>query len=276
METNKPQVSVIMPAFNAGRSIRKAIESILNQTLKNFEFIIVNDASTDKTSAIIQSYIKKDKRIRLVNNAHNLKIANSLNKGVALAKTDLIARMDADDISHPKRLETQYLFLKTHPKVAIVGANIAITDKAGKEIWKRTYPTQSEELKKIMLRYSPFAHPTVMFRKKVFDEFGGYNPQTVPCEDIDFWFKIAVKYNFANIPQTLLQYTLSKGSDNRRNLRKTELLGFRIKMNAVKNLGFRPGLYDLIYNLLQFISLWIMPPNARVTFYNMLRSRDLI
>lgn len=276
MKTNKPLVSVVMPAFNAGRSIRKAIESILNQTLKDFELIVVNDASTDKTSAIVRSYIKKDKRIRLINNAHNLKIANSLNKGVALAESELIARMDADDISHPKRLETQYLFLKARPKVAIVGTNITIADKEGKEIWKRTYPTRSEELKKIMLRYSPFAHPTVMFRKKVFEEFGGYNPQTVPCEDIDFWFKIGVKYNFANIPQTLLQYTLSKGSDNRRNLRRTELLGFKLKINAVQNLGFRPSPYDLVYNLLQFISLWVMPSNTRVTLYNILRSRDLI
>lgn len=276
MLKNKPLVSVVMPVYNAERFIHKAIESILNQTLKNFEFIIVNDASTDKTAKVIHSYVKEDKRIQLINNSRNLNIAHSLNIGVYAAKADFIARVDADDISHPERLEIQYRFLKHHPKVAIVGTNISITDDHGKEIWKRKYPTRSKDIKKIMLRYSPFAHPAVMFRKKVLKEFGGYNPNMIPCEDIDLWFKIGSKYNFGNIPRTLLKYSLSTNSSSHYNLHYTELLGFRIKINAIKELGFRPSIYDLVYNMLQFMSLWLMPSDIRINLYNFLRSHGLI
>lgn len=277
MNKNKPLVSVVMPVFNADKYVHRAIESILNQTLKNFEFIIVNDASKDKTFGILRSYARKDKRIKLINNKKNLKIAHSLNKGVSAAKADLIARMDADDVSyHPERLEVQLLFLRKHPKVAIIGTNISIVDRNGKEVWKREYRTKSKELKKIMFRYSPFAHPTVMFRKKIFEEYGGYDPEMVPCEDIDLWFKIGAKYDFANISRSLLRYSMSQGSGNHYDLKTTELLGFKIKLNAIKNLGYRPNLYDIIYNLLQFLSLWIVPTNARIKLYNILRSRGII
>lgn len=277
MRKNKPLVSVIMPTFNTDKYIHRAIKGILNQTLKNIEFIIVNDASTDKTLSILQSHAKKDSRIKIINNKHNLKVASSLNLGVAAAKANFIARMDADDISHhPQRLKLQYLFLKKNPKVAVVGTNISIVDSFEREIWKREYLTDSKSLKKTMFRYSPFAHPTVMFRKNVFDEFGGYNPDMIPCEDIDLWFKIGVKYAFGSIPQTLLKYRFSPKAKKKYDLRKTELLGFKCKLNAVFKLGYKPTLYDIIYNLLEFLSLWFIPTNLRIKLYNVLRSRRLI
>lgn len=276
MNRNNVLVSIVMSVYNTEKYVHRAIGSILNQTLKNFEFIIVNDASRDKTSTIVRGYAKKDKRIRLINNDRHLRIAHSLNIGVSYAKADLIARMDADDISHPERLEAQYIFLKANPEVAIVGTNISIADENEREIWERKYPNQSEDIKKIMFRYAPFAHPTVMFRKKVFKELGGYDPQMIPCEDIDFWFKIGAKYDFGNIPKALLKYTLSDLSGSHYNLRNTELIGFKIKINAIKKYGYRPGIYDLVYNLLQFISLWFMPSSTRIKLYNTLRSRGLI
>lgn len=272
----KPLISIVMPVFNAEKTISKSIESILSQTVKDFEFIIVNDFSKDKTLEIINLYKKKDSRISIINNSRNLRIANSLNVGVLTAKADLVARMDGDDISVSTRLEEQYLYLKHHPKVGIVGTNISIIDNEEKEIWKREYPTKSEDLKKVMFRYSPFAHPTVMFRKRIFEEFGGYDPKMVPCEDIDFWFKIGVKYEFGNIPKTLLKYTSVSATSSRYNLRKTELLGFKIKINAIKNLGYWPSVYDVIYNLLEFLTLWMMSDDIRIKFYNFLRSRRLI
>lgn len=276
MKREKVLVSVVMSVFNTDKYVHRAIESILNQTLKNFEFIIVNDASIDKTFSITHVYEKKDKRILLINNDRNLKIAHSLNIGISYAKADLIARMDADDISHPERLKLQYLFLKNHPEVAIVGTNISIADENENEVWKREYPTQSKELKKVMFRYAPFAHPSVMFRKKVFEEFGGYNSDMIPCEDIDFWFKVGAKYDFGNIPKTLLRYTLSDASGSHYDVRKTELLGFKIKINALKQYGYKLSIYDVVYNVLQFISLWFMSADARIKLYNTLRSRGLI
>lgn len=272
----KPLVSVVMSVFNDDKYVKRAIESILNQTLKNIEFIIINDASWDNSLKTIRSYMRKDKRIKLINNAKELKLAPSLNLGVSFAKADLIARMDPDDISSPDRLEIQYHYLNKHPKIAVVGTNLSIINENKKEIWVREYPTNSEEIKKTMLRYAPFAHPSVMVRKKVFKEFGGYDPKMKLCEDIDFWFKIGTKYDFGNIPKKLVQYTLSKKSGTHRNIRRTEILGFQIKLNAVLKLGYKPSIYDIVYNVMQFISMWLMPTGLRIRLYNEVRSRGLI
>lgn len=272
----KPLVSVVMSVFNAEKYVRKAIESILDQTLKNIEFIIINDASKDDSLKVIRYFMRKDKRIRLINNTHDLKLAPSLNIGVSIAKANLIARMDPDDISLPQRLEEQYFFMKKHPTIAVVGTDILIVNENGEKIWERKYPTDSKDIKKVMLRYAPFAHPTVMFKKNVFQEFGGYNQKIKLCEDVDFWFRIGTKYKFGNIPKKLLKYTLSNTSHTQRNLKQTELLGLKLKINAVRNLGYKPSLYDIIYNILQFLTLWIMPPGFRVKVYNAIRSRGLI
>ncbi|MCL4415426.1 MAG: glycosyltransferase, partial [Actinobacteria bacterium] len=152
--------------------IGQAIASILNQTFKDFELLIIDDSSTDKTRDIIKTYLKKDKRIKLIINKKNIKLASTLNKGIKEAKAEIIARMDPDDISNPDRLITQFNFFKKHPKVAIVGANIQIINTDGKPISTREYPTTSAKLKKIMFRYSPFAHPAIMFRKSTFEQFG--------------------------------------------------------------------------------------------------------
>lgn len=274
--SRRPPVSVIMPAYNVERYVTRAVESILNQTFKDFELIIINDASEDGTPEILKRYQRLDKRIRVVNNEKRLQIAASLNKAVSLAKADIIARMDADDISLPKRLELQYSFLQKNPDVAVLGANIIIVDKDSKPISKRDYPETSEALKKVMFRYSPFAHPVVMFRKKIFLEFGGYNLSMVPCEDIDLWFKIGSKHKFATIPQPILKYTILPDSSSNKNLIPLELLGFEIKIKAIRKYGYKPGVYDIIYNLGEFITLWFMPTNFRVWIYNFLRSNKLI
>lgn len=275
-KSNNPLVSVIMPTYNSEHYIEKAIDSILSQTLGDFEFIIVNDASTDKTHSAIQKYIRKDKRIQLVNNDHNLQIAQSLNKGISLAKSDFIARMDDDDISFPQRLEKQYNFLQKNKNVAIVGTDILIIDENEKIISKRGYPAKSKDLKKIMFRYSPFAHPTVMFRKKIFHQLGGYDPKMVPCEDIDFWFRIGRKYNFGCVQEQLLKYRIVSAPKSKYNVRETELLGFKIKIKAILKYGYKPSFYDLMLNLLQFLTLWFFPAHVRIKLYNAFRSRNLI
>lgn len=271
-----PEISVVMPAYNAEKYIGPAIESILSQTFTNFELIIVNDASTDNTLSIIKKYARKDKRIRYKSNKKNSLIAYSLNVAIRMAVAPIIARMDGDDISVPTRLEKQLTILKKQKNVAVVGANLTVVDTKGRTVSKREYPTDSVSLKRLMFRYSPFSHPVVMFRKNVFDEFGGYRTDIFPCEDIDLWFKIASKYQFASINEPLLIYTLIQNSSSHKKLRKLEMLTFRIRWNAVRNLGFRPSLYDIIYNTCQFITLWFVSPEMRIRMYDFLRKYELI
>lgn len=271
-----PKVSVVMPAYNAERYISRAIESILNQTFKDFELIIINDASTDSTLSIINKYIKKDKRIKVISNKKNLQIAASLNIGITKAKSNIVARMDADDYSIRNRLELQYKLLEKHSDIAIVGAYMYVVNEQNKVLTIRKYPTKSDDLKKVMFRYSPFAHPVVMYRKKVIQEFGGYSLGIFPCEDYELWFKVGSKYKFATIPKPLLRYTNYENSSSHRNLKNIELLGLRIKIMAIVKLGYTPTIYDLIFNLCQYLTLWFVPSETRVRLFNFIRGRGLI
>ncbi|SRR5258706_835555 len=276
MKKKSPKVSVVMPVYNCEKYVGAAIESILNQTFEDFEFIIIDDASSDKTYSVVKGFARRDKRIHLFRNRKNLQIANTLNKAISLARSDIVVRMDADDFSYPRRIEIQYSFLVKHPKVAIVGTNMDIMDNNGYIVSKREYLTESKALKKTSFRYSPFAHPSVVFRKHVFEEFNGYDPTMVPCEDIDLWFKIGSKYEFANIPQTLIKYRLIISSNSHKKLKELELLGFRIKIKAIRKYGYEISPIDVLFNIAQFVTLWFMPSKQRIYIYDFLRSRRII
>ncbi len=276
MKKNKPLVSVIMPAYNAQEYIKSAIESILKQTFTNFELIIIDDSSTDKTSTIINSFKKKDSRIKVLKNNSKRNIAYVLNMGIEDAQANSIARMDADDIAMPDRLELQYKLLHSKANIAVVGANIIIIDVYGKKTAIRTYPESSQNLKKCLFRYSPFAHPVVMFRKDFFEEVGKYNPRYSPTEDLDLWFRLGKKYQFATVPKALLLYRVHEKSSSHKVIKDLEKLVFEIRFNAIMKHGYRPSVYDVSYNILQFVSLWFMPVKYRMLLYNKLRNNNFI
>ena len=165
---NQPLVSVVMPVYNGERFLKDAIESILNQTYKNFEFIIVDDGSTDDSLKIIKEYQKKDKRIRLIENKKNLGQAKSLNKGLSLAKGKYYAKMDSDDIACKKRIEKEVDFLERNNDYVIVGSNLEIIDENNNTIGYRFYPQKNKEIRKLIIIKSPFAHPSVMIKWQIF------------------------------------------------------------------------------------------------------------
>lgn len=273
---DNPLISVVMSAYNIEKYIRAAIESILNQTFEKFEFIIMNNGSTDKTLDIIKSFKKKDSRIKVVNNDTTLIAALSLNKGISIASSNIIARMDGDDIALPNRLELQYKLINSSPNIAVVGSNIIIMDKDENEMSIRGYPDTDEKLKRCLFKYSPFAHPVVMFRKNMFEEVGGYDPKYLSTEDLDLWFKLGSKYKFASIKKPLLKYRISETSSSHSMLKDLEILVFKVRFNAIVKLGYRPNISDIIYNLMQFITLWFTSDKYRIKMYNLLRNNDLI
>jgi glycosyltransferase involved in cell wall biosynthesis len=142
MRKQEPLISVVMPVYNAAQYLREAIDSILNQTFRDFEFIIINDGSTDRSLEIIQSY--NDDRIRLINQK-NTGLAKALNNGIAIAKSDFIARMDADDISIPERLTSQFSFLESNVDVVAVGSNAEVIDKEGNHVYCTAQPSTWSE-----------------------------------------------------------------------------------------------------------------------------------
>ncbi len=200
----KPKVSVIMPVYNAEKYLREAIDSILSQDFTDFEFLIINDGSTDNSEKIIQSYY--DKRIRYIRNESNLKLCTTLNKGFQLANGQYIARIDADDIALSSRLSKQITFLDTHPDIGICGSYIRTFGKT-EQIWE--YPTTPEWIASELLFHSPICHPAVMIRKSVWIKYNlSYDPKYEYCEDYALWVRASEITQFYNLSEVLLYYRI--------------------------------------------------------------------
>jgi glycosyltransferase involved in cell wall biosynthesis len=196
-----PKVTVLMSVYNGEKYLQESIDSILEQTFRDFEFVIVNDGSIDKTAEILKSY--KDVRIKIVNNEKNIGLTKSLNKGLKIAKGEYIARMDADDISMSERLEKEIEFLESHQEHAVVGTFVKIMNENSEiiRLWDR--PTKDIEIREFLKRDNCIVHGSVMIRKSSLHDVGFYDKFMVRSQDYDLWLKLSEKYYLANIPEYL-------------------------------------------------------------------------
>jgi glycosyltransferase involved in cell wall biosynthesis len=220
----KPLVSVVMPVFNGERFLRPAVESILGQTFGEFEFVIVNDGSTDTTASMLGGY--RDERIRIVDHKTNLGITRSLNEAILASVGNYVCRMDADDISLPPRLERQVAFLESHPDIALIGTNTVLIDGSGNVTGEEHYPETPSEVSRTIFRHNPFAHGSVMMRRRVLDECGLYSTRFRHNEDYDLWLRIVAIHPAGNLPEPLLKRRVHGG--NITVARQTELVRFRV------------------------------------------------
>lgn len=201
---NKPLISVLLPAYNAEPYIEESVRSILNQTYTNFEFIIINNGSTDRTGEIIENI--KDPRIRFFSN-ENLGMAGALNKAIKLSTGELFARQDADDISYLERFQKQVDFLNNNPDVAIVGTWARIIPQKDNIVRLHKHPTDNLVLKFELLWDNPFVHTSMMMRKSCIDKVGPYDlDEPVLTQDYDLWWRIIKQYKVANIGEVLVDY----------------------------------------------------------------------
>lgn len=199
-----PKVSVIMPVYNAQKYLKDAIDSILNQTFTDLEFIIINDGSSDKSTEIIESY--SDPRIRYFTNKENMGIVATLNRGLELATGKYIARMDSDDISHPDRIQKQYDYMEKHPRLAVLGTNIEFI---GARDGSSTAVVNPKWVKASMFFSSALAHPSVMLRGDILKrENYHYDATYEKVEDYELWTRISEKYQLNNLQETLFQYRI--------------------------------------------------------------------
>lgn len=202
---SSPEISVLMSVYNGERFLREAIDSVLNQSFRNFEFIIINDGSNDNSQNIINEYAKMDDRIR-VHNQENEGLIASLNKGLEIAKSNLIARMDADDVCALDRFEKQFSYMSLHKNVGVLGGAITLIDDHGHIIRKSSYPFMGKDMDDFILRGSPVAHPAVMMRKDLVLGLGGYRKAYKSAEDYDLWLRLKEKTNIDNLSDVLLFY----------------------------------------------------------------------
>lgn len=205
---DKPKISVIMSVYNAESYLKEAIESVLKQSFTDFEFIIVDDGSTDGSFRIISSY--DDDRIKLLQNKVRMGLTKSLNNALRIAKGEYIARQDADDISLPHRFEYQIKFFENNAKVALLGTSIYVINEKGIILGVkrcRPRPTLSS-----LLKYNEFIHGSVMFKKAIIDKLGGYNELFKYSQDYELWLRIARHYDVRNLQIPLYALRICRGS----------------------------------------------------------------
>jgi glycosyltransferase involved in cell wall biosynthesis len=196
-----------MPVRDGGVHLVAAVESILGQTLTALELVVVDDGSTDGTAELLAQYADRDRRVRVVPRPA-VGLGAALRAGCDVARADLLARMDADDVALPDRLTRQVAFLTRHPAVAMVGSAVTYVDPAGAPIKVGPVPPDDATIRERLQREAVFFHPTVVMRRSAYHTVGGYRNAASPCEDLDLWLRLAERYELANLAEPLLHYRL--------------------------------------------------------------------
>ncbi len=266
-------VSVIIPTYNGEKYIAEAIESILNQSFPDFELIIIDDASKDNTWGIVKRYAKMDARIRPFKNETNLGFAENRNKAIRLAHGEYIVWQDQDDVSFPTRISIQLALMKSNKEIGAVGGFMEIFDEK-RNYGIRTYPEGDRELRKMIFKFSPVALPASMIRKDALLLVGGYDTQFSPAGDLDMSFKIGTSYKLANVPELVIRYRMHQNSATFQNLRRIELDTIRIRLKYANNPHYKPKLLDYLYNVVHYVSAWIIPPRLKIGLFNLLRTKS--
>jgi glycosyltransferase involved in cell wall biosynthesis len=289
-----PVLSVVMPVYNALPFLDESVKSILGQTLRSFEFVILDDASTDGSLELLREWSLRDKRIRLYESKQRLGLSGSSNAVMAKARAAIVARMDADDIAHPERLSRQWNVIGAQPDVAIVGTLCNGIDSRGREVRPR-------DRWRLLRRsaYIPFPHGSVMFRREVFDRVGGYDEKSERGEDQDLFSRMAAHGRVLTLPDVLYSYryhssnaTLFNGTRavGENHSHNGDALAAFYMLGAMRLwAGDAPGLLQpmlekksLKWNfqtcMILASALWghISPPTLRVFMRSSIRARDLL
>lgn len=210
MNLTEPKVTVLMSVYNGADYLKDAIESVLNQTLREIDFLIIDDASTDDSNAIIRSY--QDPRIRILKNSRNIGLTRSLNRGFGEAWAPFIARMDADDISHPSRLERQYEKMTENTDLTLIGTGYRVIDSEGKELRVWELPTLPEYVRSALKEYNCFCHGSVMMHRERVRVIGAYRNEIRHAQDYDLWLRLSERFHVENLADPLYSLRMHENS----------------------------------------------------------------
>lgn len=208
----KGLVSIVMSAYNVENFIADSIHSILDQTYDNWEFIIIDDCSSDCTSNIIEHFSNNDPRIKLIHNKDNLGLTKSLNIGIKHANGEFIARLDADDISEPLRLEKQVNFLNTNLNIMLVGSGAHLIDSLGHKIGEMKVISRESIIRRLMTHVNLFIHSSILIRREGIENIRCYREKFQYTQDYDLTLRLSDKYTLSNIPEPLIRWRTSETS----------------------------------------------------------------
>jgi glycosyltransferase involved in cell wall biosynthesis len=214
---DRPLISVVVPAHNEERFLDQALASLAGQSFRAFEIIAVDNGSTDRTSAILAGWANREPRLRTVR-LDRPSLHESLRQGVALARADVIARLDSDDIAEPKRLERQYRFLLAHPQLGLLGSAATLIDARDRCIGRSVPSLDDAAIRRLLPNECPFIHSSVMMRRQAYERVGGYRSGLNLAEDFDLWLRMSPSTRMANLPDRLIRYRIHNGSLSARKL----------------------------------------------------------
>ncbi|MFZ5950943.1 MAG: glycosyltransferase [Candidatus Rifleibacteriota bacterium] len=254
MTTKEPYISIVIPVYNADRFLNDCLNSIKSQTFQDYEVILVNDGSSDKSKQIILDFTKEDKRFRIIDLPQNRGIVNALNRGIEVAGGKFIARMDADDICFPERFARQVDFMEKNPDVVVLGTGLSYINENGEEIKIHRFA----DLTISLLFQTPLFHPTVMIRKNPVISSGlRYREEFRYAEDYCLWLESAKMGNLASLNEVLLFYRNSDEATRFKRLHGVIKATLKVKLFAFFHLGYIPEINDLIRFLQEFLLLFI-------------------
>jgi|694.fasta_scaffold05370_11 glycosyltransferase involved in cell wall biosynthesis len=268
METKSKILTVVLCVYNAEKYLSEAIESILNQTYKNFDFFIVDDGSTDQSLDIIKKYANANSRIFLHENVENKGVSYSRNYAISQCKTKYIALMDADDVSLPERIEKQINFLENHPNISVCGTWFTLF---GENINQQLiqHPEGHDQIKVNMLFDCCIGNPTLMFKSEIFNNFQ-FIKKYIPIDDYELWSRALFKYNFSNIQESLLNYRWH--STNISQTKKVDINKLHLEIRKNQLLNLKP---DLTEDQLSKLDSLTRPLNA-IPFNELIKVLDLM
>jgi len=232
------KVSIVMPVYNREKYLPKAIESILTQTFEDFEFLIINDGSTDGTSEILSRY--RDPRMRIIENRENIGLTKSLNRGLEESRGRYVARQDADDISNASRIEKQVRAFEEDPALGLVGSFFNIIDEWDRTLRTVIVPIEDKEIRGSILDHNPFCHGSTMFRKEAIQKVGGYREFFKYAQDYDLWLRVSEHYRVGNIGEVLYGWRKDKDSiSDRKRIEQYQYAMVAITQAAIRRKGLQ-------------------------------------
>lgn len=254
-----PTLSVVMHTNNSEKYLKSALSSLLAQTFKKFEIIIVDDASTDTSWQIIQKFAKKSDKIHALQNEKSIGEAKSINRAIKRAQGEYIARMDASDIASKTRFEKQIQYLTTHPKTVAIGAQCRIISTGGRIIGRKTFPIHFDDLYKHIFKFSPLQEPTLMIaRRRLPRDFDFYTEGVAPSIDLEFIFKL-LKYGKVENTADFLQLSRVNSDKTFTKIRNLYFQMFASRAKGVIYHGYKPDFDGLSITLLQIIAIFVLP-----------------
>jgi GT2 family glycosyltransferase len=253
------RVSVVMSVFNGERFLREAMDSILGQTYRDLELIVIDDGSTDGSAEILARRQEEDPRLRVFPQK-NMGLTRSLNRGVQLSTGEYVARMDADDGADPRRIECQVAFMDAHPEVGLLGTAYHEIDGEGRLLGTKVFPADDATLRATLIRHNPFFHASVMLRREVFAAVGLYDPAWPSVEDYELWLRVAARFRLANLAEPLGIRRYDGGNISIRRDNEQLLWGLRLRWKAIRRGQYPPS--DAIH-LARPLLAWLTPTPLR-------------